>query len=149
MFSRTTVTVSRCDSSHAAVQKYDPPRGEAIKNTPRKTSQHLKSTIPTSFVCFVFFPLGCRGFAPCDKERSPTYCTWSDLTESEEGRQTGQRRGASGAVELWEAAQCSAGRHREGGGGCGAALWTHTQRRTALRLVRRPPRRYRDHCRLD
>lgn len=40
-------------------------------------------------------------------------------------RQTGQRRGASGTVELWEAAQCGAERQRErgvwsGGGGGGA-----------------------------
>lgn len=68
---------------------------------------------------FFFFPLGCRGFAPCDKERPPTYCTWSDLTESEEGRQTGQRRGASGTAELWEAAQYIAERQRERGAGVG------------------------------
>lgn len=57
-----------------------------------------QNTIPTCWSLFFDFYLGCRGFAPCDKKRPPTYCTWSNLTHSEEGRQTGQRRGASGTV---------------------------------------------------
>lgn len=38
------------------------------------------------------------------------------LPSPRRGRQTGQRRGASGTVELWEAAQCGAERQRERGG---------------------------------
>lgn len=76
----------------------------------------------------------------CDKEKPPTYCTWSDLTESEEGRRTGQRKGAT--VELWEVAQCSAERQRErgvGAGFVGGGLADARTRRTTLRLLRRSP----------
>lgn len=44
----------------------------------------------------------------------PTYCAWSDLTESEEGTQAGRRRGASGTEGSGTV-----------GAGSGAAVWTH------------------------